>query len=415
MAELFVVPDLPDPPDRPDPIEPPGPLRVAVVGPSHPFKGGVAAHTTQTAHALAAAGHDVELVSWSRLYPHALYPGEQAVPDGGPDLPPFPNTTRPLRWDRPNSWWSTGKALRDVDLVVIVVVVPVQVPSLLALVRSIRMASRGRRVGAAKPRIIAIAHNVVPHETHPGGEFLIRQMLRSVDGIVVHSAEQARLAHELGLDRRPVVTVPLAPHLPGGLPEPAGRQLAAGRAPRSAGDPLRVLTLGMVREYKGYDLLLEAAKGVPEVTVTVAGEQWGAAGERVRELAADPALAARVHVMPGYVAGVDIPALMASHDVLALPYRHATASQNVLLGHAHGLPVLATSVGTFPDDVHDGVDGLLVPSADVPALVTALKQLTAPGELDRLRAGLPDIDLAGPWDRYVEALTGVVPVESRQP
>ncbi|GAB6900997.1 glycosyltransferase family 4 protein [Kineosporia succinea] len=389
-------------------------LRIAIVGPSHPFKGGVAAHTTQTAHALAAAGHEVELVSWSRLYPHSLYPGEQAVPEGGPDLPPYPNTTRPLRWDRPGTWWNTGKHLRDVDLVIVVVVVPIQVPSLLTLVRSIRVASRGRRVGAPKPGIVAIAHNVVPHETHPGGELLIRKMLRSVDGIVVHSAEQAQLAHDLGLDRRPVVTVPLAPHLPGGLPDRAGRQLAAARPARAEGDPLRVLTLGMVREYKGYDLLLEAAKGVPEVSVTVAGEQWGAAGERVRELAADPALAGRVDVRPGYVAGVDIPPLLARHDVLALPYRHATASQNVLLGHAHGLPVLATSVGTFGDDVHDGVDGLLVPPGDVPALVSALKQLAAPGELDRLRAGLPDIDLTGPWDRYVAALTGVTPVESRR-
>ncbi|MCD5315458.1 glycosyltransferase family 4 protein [Kineosporia babensis] len=397
---------------RPAPT--PGGLRIAVVGPSHPFKGGVAAHTTQTAHALAAAGHDVQLVSWSRLYPHALYPGEQAVPDGGPDLPPYPNTVRPLRWDRPNTWWSTGKALREVDLVIVVVVVPIQVPSLLTLIRSIRMSSRGRKIGSPKPRIVAIAHNVVPHETHPGGEMLIRQMLRSVDGIVVHSAEQARLAHELGLDRRPVVTVPLAPHLPGGLPDPAGRHLAATRPIREEGDPLRVLTLGMVREYKGYDLLLEAAKGVPEVTVTVAGEQWGQAGERVRELAADPALAGRVNVRAGYIAGIDIPALLAEHDVLALPYRHATASQNVLLGHAHGLPVLATSVGTFGDDVKDGVDGLLVPPADVPALVTALKRLTATGELMRLRAGLPDIDLAGPWARYVDALTGVTPVESRR-
>ncbi|WP_285617793.1 glycosyltransferase family 4 protein [Kineosporia sp. NBRC 101677] len=392
----------------------PGGLRIAVVGPSHPFKGGVAAHTTQTAHALSAAGHDVQLVSWSRLYPHALYPGEQAVPDGGPDLPPYPDTVRPLRWDRPNTWWSTGKALREVDLVIVVVVVPIQVPSLLTLVRSIRVASRGLKVGSPRPRIVAIAHNVVPHETHPGGEMLIRQMLRSVDGIVVHSAEQARLAHELGLDRRPVVTVPLAPHLPGGLPDPAGRHLAATREPRAEGDPLRVLTLGMVREYKGYDLLLEATKGVPEVTVTVAGEQWGQAGERVRELAGDPGLAGRVDLQPGYVAGIDVPPLLAAHDVLALPYRHATASQNVLLGHAHGLPVLATSVGTFGEDVRDGVDGLLVPPGDVPALVAALKRLAAPGELDQLRAGLPDIDLAGPWARYVEALTGVTSVESRR-
>ena len=50
-------------------------LKVALVGPTHPYKGGVAAHTTALAHELTDAGHDVTLVSWSHLYPSALYPG----------------------------------------------------------------------------------------------------------------------------------------------------------------------------------------------------------------------------------------------------------------------------------------------------------------------------------------------------
>jgi hypothetical protein len=94
-------------------------VRVAVVGPTHPFKGGVAAHTTELARRLAAAGHDSELVSWSRLYPSLLYPGRQVVPDGGPDLPPYPRTTWPLSWARPDSWWRVGRGLRDRDVVAV--------------------------------------------------------------------------------------------------------------------------------------------------------------------------------------------------------------------------------------------------------------------------------------------------------
>jgi glycosyltransferase involved in cell wall biosynthesis len=367
-------------------------VKIGIVGPTHPYKGGVASHTTQTAHELAAAGHDVQLVSWSRLYPNRLYPGEQAVPDGGPDLAPFDNTIRPLRWDRPWSWWSTGRMLRDVDLVVVVVVVPVQVPALLTLVRS---ALRGPR----PPRVVVIAHNVVPHETHPGGEWLMKRMLRAVDGVLVHSAEQAELARGLGVTE--VTVAALAPHLPGGVP-------TGSRARAAAPDGLvRVLALGMVRDYKGYDLLLEAARSVPGVSVTVAGEQWGEAGTRVVQLAQDPALAGRVDVRAGYLPGADIPGLLAEHDVLALPYRHATASQNVMLAHAHGLPVLATRVGTFGTDVRDGVDGLLVEPGDVEALAAGLRRLTEPGTLDGLRDGLPVVDLKTPWVSYVAALTGI--------
>ena len=370
-------------------------MKIAVVGPTHPYKGGVAAHTTQTAHELEAAGHDVQLVSWSRLYPNRLYPGEQGVPNGGPDLPPFPATIRPLRWDRPWTWWSTGRSLRAFDLVVVVVVVPVQVPALLTLVRAVR--------GGSRARVVVIAHNVVPHETHPGGEWLMTRMLRSVDGVLVHSAEQARLAGGLGV--KSVAVAALGPHLPGGLPMPSGRERAMAKPFRADDEPLRVLALGMVREYKGYDLLLEAAREIPGVSVTVAGEQWGEAGERVRQLATDPALAGRVSIRAGYVPGLEIPALMADHDVLALPYRHATASQNVFLAHAHGLPVLATAVGTFPDEVRDGIDGLLVPPDDVPALTSALARLAAPGTVPALRAGLPDVDVEAPWVEYVKTLT----------
>ena len=91
----------------------------------------------------------------------------------------------------------------------------------------------------------------------------------------------------------------LPPHLPGGPPP----QPLPSRPPREPGEPVRVLALGMVRAYKGIDLLLEAAAQVPGVTVTVAGEQWGASGARVREVAARPGLAGRVQVRAGYVPG----------------------------------------------------------------------------------------------------------------
>jgi glycosyltransferase involved in cell wall biosynthesis len=374
-------------------------VKIAIVGPTHPYKGGVASHTTQTAHELRAAGHDVRLVSWSRLYPKRLYPGEQAVPDGGPDLPPFEPTSRPLRWDRPWSWWRTGRSLRNVDLVVVVVVVPIQVPALLILVRAVRSGAGPR------PRVVAIVHNVVPHETHPGGEWLMTRMVHGVDGVLVHSGEQAVLARDHGAAAVAVAQLP--PHLPGGLPVPSGREAALARPARRPGEPLRVLALGMVRDYKGYDLLLEAARDVPQVQVTVAGEQWGEAGERIRRIALDPALAGRVSVRAGYLPGAEVPAVLAEHDVLALPYRHATASQNVFLGHAHGLPVLATRVGTFPDELRDGVDGLLVPPDDVGALTSALRRLVVPGALEELRNGLPDLDVAGPWAAYLAALTSL--------
>lgn len=359
-------------------------MRVAVVGPTHPYKGGVAAHTTELAAHLAAAGHESDLISWSHLYPSKLYPGEQVVPDGVPDLPPYPRTTRPLSWARPDSWVRVGRQLREYDLVILVHVVPAVVPAHLALVRALGADDR--------PRVVLLMHNVLPHETHPGAEGLVRTMLANVDGALVHSAEQAAIARQLGA--RVAQVAPLPPHLPGGAP-----------MPRIDHDgPPRVLTLGMVRDYKGVDLLLEALGQVPGPTLTIAGELWGEAGRRVCEMATDPAVRDRVTVRGGYVPATAIAGLLASHDVLALPYRTATASQNALLGFAHGLPVLATAVGTFATEVSDGVDGLVVAPGDVSALAGALRRLMEPGQLPKLRDGVREPDLTSTWRTYVAAL-----------
>ncbi|MGL4177341.1 MAG: glycosyltransferase [Dermatophilaceae bacterium] len=361
-------------------------LTVAVVGPTHPYKGGVAAHTTSLARELAEAGHEATLVSWSHLYPAALYPGEPAVPGGAPDVEPFPRTVRALSWARPDTWVRTGRRLRTVDLLVVVHVIPAVVPAHLALLRA---AGAGRPRG---PRVVVVAHNVLPHEGHPGDRMLVRALLSQADGVVVHSEEQARMAASLGASR--VRELDLPPHLPGGPPEPR---------PHHDG-PVRLLSLGIVREYKGVDLLLDALRDVPDARLTVAGELWGDAGERVRALAADPRLGGRVEVHGGYVPAERIAGLMARHDVVALTYRSATASQNALLAQAHGLPVLATTVGTFPDQVRDGVDGILVPPGDRAALVDALRRLAEPGAVAELAAQVHPPDLTGPWANYVGGL-----------
>ncbi len=376
-------------------------LRLAVVGPSHPHKGGVAAHTTTLAHELADAGHDVTLVSWSHLYPSALYPGEQAVPGGAPDVEPFPRTLRVLSWARPDTWVRAGRRLRGLDAILVVHVIPAVVPAHLALLRAAG-ATHPRAAGSATraPVAIALTHNVLPHEARPGDRPLMRRFLTSVDSVVVHSAEQAALARALGAAH--VRELDLPPHLPGGP--------RADHVP-SAG-PTRLLALGIVRDYKGVDLLLEAVREVPDLRVTVAGEMWGEAGRRVAELADEQGLAGRVEVRGGYVPADRIAELMARHDVLTLTYRDATASQNVLLARRHGLPVLATDVGTFGEQVVHGVDGLLVPPGDHGRLVAALRRLADRSYADRLRASVRPPDEAGPWAEYVGALEALASADA---
>ncbi|WP_326636082.1 glycosyltransferase family 4 protein [Streptosporangium sp. NBC_01755] len=351
-------------------------MRIAVVGPTYPYKGGGAAHTTELAHRLKAAGHDVVIESWRAQYPSFLYPGQQTVDT--PDGEPFPHVRHDLDWRRPDGWVRAGRRLRDADLVVLAVLSPVQVPPYLGILSGL-----GRRT-----RVVALCHNVLPHERKPYDTPLMKALLRRVDAVLVHSERQAEKARELAA--APVRVAEMAPHLPSSTGSPA------------EGVHDRLLFFGLVRPYKGLDLLLHA---LPEgVSLRVAGEFWGGLEETTRALVAELGLAGRVELRPGYVAAADVPGLFADVDALVLPYRSGTASQQVWLGHEHGVPVIASRAGTLGDHVTDGVDGLLVEPGSAEELRAALAAFYRPGEPERLRAGVKAVDPEPYWTSYVEAL-----------
>lgn len=367
-------------------------MKIAIVGPAYPYKGGPAQHATSLAHRLAEAGHDAVLQSWSAQYPKMLYPGQLTVDK--PEVALFPDTERTLAWYRPDSWWLTGRRLarRGFDAVVLFVYTPVQVPAYVTLT----LAARSGRC-----TMVALCNNVLPHERSSLDKVLMRALLRRMDALVVHSAEQAALAATL--TSAPVEIAALPPHLPH----------AAGPGPASVGEPSgtppaptrrRLLFFGIVRRYKGLDVLLRAlAQASPEMSLTVAGEIWEGREDLAR-LISELGLSGRVTLTDGYLPTEDVPAAFAAADALVLPYRSGTASQNALIAFEFGVPVIATRAGAIADAVSDGVNGILCTPDDVGDLARAITELYQPGTLDRLRQGVRPVDPGALWGDYVTAV-----------
>lgn len=374
-------------------------MKIALVGPAHPYKGGGARHTTELAHRLAAAGHDVIIESWRAQYPSRLYPGQQTV--DVPEGEPYPRTHRRLAWYRPDGWLAEGRRLRPADLVVFAYLTPLQAPPYLAI-----MAGLHRHA-----RTVVICHNVLPHERRPGDVPLTRALLGRADTVITHSAAQAAQARDLA-PAATVRTARIPPHLPATRPQTQATERAG--FPASAPTPLpgpaepfapaRLLFFGIVRPYKGLDVLLRALAQAPaHVTLTVAGEFWADTTE-MDNLIAELGLADRVTLRPGYVPADEIPALFGAADALVMPYREATASQNALLAFAHGVPVITTTAGALAEPVRDGVDGLTCAPGDTEDLLRVLKEFSDPQVARRLRAGIPAVDPDRGWADYLRVL-----------
>jgi glycosyltransferase involved in cell wall biosynthesis len=361
-------------------------VRIAIVGPSYPYRGGIPAHTTELAHRLAAAGHDVVIESWAAMYPMFLYPGDSLTTDE-PEGVPFDRVRRTLSWRRPDSWWRVGRRLRDRDLVVLTMVHPVQSPPYRVLLRAL----------GSGPRTIALCHNVLPHERRAIDERLTRALLRRVGAVFVHTEAQAAVAREL-TDRQ-VLVATMPPHVLAG---------AGGAAGLAADVPVhkRLLFFGLVRPYKGLDVLVRAlAAGPQDVSLVVAGEFWGSTRTEIEQLAAEVGVTGRLELRPGYVPAADVPGLFANVDALVLPYRTATASQNAWVAFEHGVPVISTRAGSLGEQVTDGVDGVLAEPDDVADLTAALNRFYAPGTPEKLRAGVKPLDAEPVWNRYLTTLT----------
>ncbi len=369
-------------------------LRIAIVGPTHPFSGGIATHTTSLAHRLQDAGHRVRLLSWKAQYPTFLRSGTTRVPEDEPEVAPFDGATARLTWYNPLTWIRAGLSMRRADVVLVTAVTPYH-----AVPYAVMRLAAGRR-----PRGVVLAHNVLPHEHGRFDEALVRLLYRQYGAVLVHSDEQAGLARGiLGADSAVDVRVTRLPvaDLLLGDPGAVERPVPAG----TAADPVVVGFFGMVRGYKGVDQLVEAAAAVPGVRVVVRGEFWQPVEEyreQVRRLGTED----RVELVDGYVAMADMAALITSFDVVALPYRTASSTINVALAHRFGRPALVTDAGTLPLDVREGTDGLVVPADDVPALTAALRRLVEPGVLAALRDGVDADGADRRWTAYTDTVAG---------
>jgi glycosyltransferase involved in cell wall biosynthesis len=150
-----------------------------------------------------------------------------------------------------------------------------------------------------------------------------------------------------------------------------------------------VITVSVLREVKGIDILLEAARlvaeRVPSVRFVIVGD--GPKGNDWKQLAENLRVSDRVHWL-GHRDDVD--AMLAGCDVFVLPSR-ADALPTVLMeAMAAGLPVVATDVGGVSEIVEAEKTGRLVPAADPAQLATAIADLLRDrATLERMSAAAP--------------------------
>ena len=368
-------------------------MRLVVLGPGHPFRGGIAATTTGLVQGLRTVGHEVRYLTPVRQYPRWLYPGGGDVdPEACPRLEGTIAVLSPLE---PASWPAAAARAREfeADAWIVPYWTWAWAPFWIWLLR---------RPG--RPPTAAVVHNPADHGAGPLRRLAASAVLRRADALFTHGRSLAA-----GLEARYPGT-PVGHHL---LPSPEARPLPDREEARAglglaAGERL-ALFLGLVRRYKGVDVLLEAAARLGEDSpwrILVAGEAWEGLDRSLPALAGRLGVGARVRFRFGWVPEAALLRLLAAADLVVLPYRSGSQSAVAPLAMAHGVPVLATDVGGLAEMVAGG--GVVVPPGDPGALAAALERLAQGNGLRDLAARAREAAAQRTWARYAGAIAGLL-------
>jgi glycosyltransferase involved in cell wall biosynthesis len=220
-----------------------------------------------------------------------------------------------------------------------------------------------RRGGSprTRPALVLTAHDVLPREPRPGQLAAQRRLYEHFDAIVVHSEHgRERLAGELSIDPGRVHVIPhgVFAHLADVPPQPAPFQT----------DRPVVLCFGLMRPYKGIDVLLDAWRGIDDA------ELWVAGMPRMDISRLRASAPPNVRFVPRFITDAELPAYFQRADLVVLPYREIDQSGVLFTALAFGKPLLLSDVGGFPEIAATGA-ARVVPAGDSAALREALREL----------------------------------------
>jgi glycosyltransferase involved in cell wall biosynthesis len=371
----------------------PAQLNLALVGVTHPFRGGISHYSTLLCRALRER-HTVRFYSLYRQYPALFFPGRSQIDESAAALAVDHEPT--IDSCNPYTWLRTARRIirQRPDLLVISWWHPFFAPAFGTI------AHLARRAGIPS---CFLCHNAVPHERSPVDRALLRYAFSAARVFIVHSRQD----HDDLLELRPRATVLHHPHPSYAVFAGADTvpETEAKRRLQLTGKRV-LLFFGFVREYKGLDVLLEAVQQLDPAEghhLLVVGEFYD---DRARYRAALDNLTQRgqLTLVDRYVPNEEIGLYFAAADLVAVPYLSATQSGVIQIAYGFGKPVVATAVGGIPEVVAEGRTGYLVPAGDAAAIANAVRRYFTEGDPEEFRREIAAENRRYSWDAMVDTV-----------
>jgi len=326
-------------------------LKIVCIGPAFPLRGGIANFNMALSRSFLGLGHDVQIISFSMQYPRFLFPGKSQFESG---TPPALSILKMINSVNPLSWLRTARSIKKLspDVIVVHHWMPFIAVSIGFILRRIRKIPG---IG-----IISVVHNVIPHEKQPGWRRISRYFFKSCHGFIAMSKsvleelEGFVKGKEMRFIPHPIYDI---------FGEKVDKKTASLRLKLDP-DLSYLLFFGMIRKYKGLDLLLDAMPAInqalPDVKLIVAGEFYSdkdAYMEKIEQLGVKE----NIIIADEFIPSEQVKDYFSIADMVVQPYITATQSGVTQIAYHFKVPMLVTDVGGLAEIVPDEKVGYVVP------------------------------------------------------
>jgi len=372
-------------------------MKIALIGPVYPYKGGISHYTGLLYKALVEQGHEVIIHSFKFQYPKFLYKKEQK--DERNQQFKIKDVNYSIHTANPFNWLVVASQIKksNCDLVMLQWWHPYFAPCYWAL---------GRLLG--KRKFLFVCHNVFPHERFPMDRFLARRVLKRGDYFVTQSHMDAKDLLSLKPKAHYVVT----PHPTYNAFKLQDMSMAGARGLLGIDEGAKILLFfGFVREYKGLKYLLEAmpqiVKKISDVQLWVVGD-FGNDREVYFNQIETLDIKENIKVVEGYIADVEVEKYFAASNLVVLPYISATQSGIVQIAYGFEKPVLVTNVGGLPDVVINQKTGYVVEAGSAEEIATSVMDFFDNARADKFIEHIKKEEERFSWDTFVRRVEELV-------
>lgn len=327
-------------------------MKIIIVGPAHPYRGGIAAFTDRLATEFVAEDVDVELYTFTLQYPSFLFPGKTQYSDA--HAPENVKIYRKINSINPFTWIKTAKEIRgkNPDIVIFAYWMSFFAPCYAKMARIIKKNKHSRCIG--------LVHNMLPHEKSLLDVLFSPRFVKSMDAFVALSKSVLKDVSKLDKKDKPKQFSPHPLYDHYGDKED---KLMAMSSLYLDTNYNYILFFGLIREYKGLDLLLKAMadKRIDNypLKLVVAGEFYEKK-EPYLQMIDELDIKDKVIICDKYIPDEEVKNFFNLADMVVQPYKSATQSGVTQVAYHFEKPMLVTDVGGLREIVPDGKVGYVV-------------------------------------------------------